>query len=614
MTVVDVLKAWQQQENRAAGSRKSGGTTGASSRALSGEGEGAGAGQGSRSFSSLSASEAAVWRGLLIRHGLGTADDKTIERLAEAIRRPGAEVALALAGLRRKGWVQAVRKGFGEHLIRIPLGCAEEGLAEGFSGFGGMTAEIAEADLQEPASEARGLQADLFAALLALSKEPAAVTARGTLAKRTLAKLEKRLRVDPLALRAVGFAYVHCDVYSESVALVLDILLREGLVRQEAGRLSPVKERVARWLGESERFRAARLYEDWRSLCLPLFPAWLQLAVLLLERQQAGEWVRVFDLTAVLKRAGAISCCASRAEGENDAELPGEELARRWLRPLASLGWLETGRTRDGEPAVRWPLSMWGPQEESEPSAASGRAHFYVQPDFEIIVPPGLPLETRWRLETLAERKVADVVSIYSLSRDSCTSALRAGWKGGDLLAFLREHAYSGLPESVERMLAHWTGGEQVGEKGLEEDSLLFPDGTGGEARSSVTGRSGEEACPGTFRLLIQPNRGQEELAVSIPVYEELFPGWREVPAAWLRECRPCHLSTRVEIARQAVSWRASLLLRSADGSRERTLHPLGVVQQEGEWIAIGYSADESSVREPLSAWSSIQLLLPPRQ
>ena len=97
---------------------------------------------------------------------------------------------------------------------------------------------------------------------------------------------------------------------------------------------------------------------------------------------------------------------------------------RNWLVALSGLGWLDLGENGEGELVFRWSVKPVFAHQNGE-SRLGAEELFYIQPDFEIIVPPEVSFRVRWELELYCENVAMDVMSIYRLSRASIAAATR---------------------------------------------------------------------------------------------------------------------------------------------------------------------------------------------
>jgi hypothetical protein len=350
---------------------------------------------------------------------------------------PGAELRIGLAGLRAAGIIVTARKAWGELQHALPddaLGAWQLAL------YGAPDAAAADAGVELTASAPGALDDDVFALLAYAAKNELALTQRGTLHKRHLHALQGELTLaasEPL--QRMGPAYAFADTYDAGTAVVLDAALRLGLLAASGSALSVQPAPLRAWLRRPRAARDAVLRMAWTERLWPAEPL-LQHAAAAAERAPRGVWLALPRLAAWLARF---------------ADAPAETLAElasvRWLEPLAALGWLELGRcARTGEPLLRIP------PEAGDAPEQPGR--FYVQPDFELIVPPDVPADVRWELERYAERRSSDQVHVYAVTRSSVRFACENGATADEMAGFLEEHAMFGLPDNVRQAIGQWAG------------------------------------------------------------------------------------------------------------------------------------------------------------
>lgn len=135
---------------------------------------------------------------------------------------------------------------------------------------------------------------------------------------------------------------------------------------------------------------------------------------------------------------------------------------RGWLYALAGWGYGEVGEDQSGALAFRWliePQILLYP--EREMVSETEPCGFYMQPDFEMLVPPEAGPDVIWMLEQCAERVTRDRMSIYRLTRERFISALARGYELHEVMEFLDQYALTGIPENVRIALADW--GKETG-------------------------------------------------------------------------------------------------------------------------------------------------------
>ncbi len=253
----------------------------------------------------------------------------------------------------------------------------------------------------------------------------------------------------------MSLKYAYADVYPLKTALVLDMLLKMGLLEMDDEGLRLQEEQLRSFLHATRARQNERLYRLWKELAFPAY-AWQQHAVLLLETIPEGEWFAPEMLLSSLRRYGL----AEGAENSDDAAERVRLLREQWLEPLTGLGWLERGCIglgREGQGGAstyyRWRWRAAGTEGEAVEEMPGA---FLVQPDFEILVPPDVPLWVQWELICLCDPPVRDVLSVTKLTKASLKYALEQGRTADDVLYFLEEHAAYGLPDNVRLTVEQW--------------------------------------------------------------------------------------------------------------------------------------------------------------
>ena len=81
---------------------------------------------------------------------------------------------------------------------------------------------------------------------------------------------------------------------------------------------------------------------------------------------------------------------------------------------------------------------------------------FIVQPNHEVLASSYLAPELRWTLNHVAALHQADQVATYKLSAESIYDGLRSDISLDEILAFLRTHSRTGVPQNVEISIREW--------------------------------------------------------------------------------------------------------------------------------------------------------------
>jgi hypothetical protein len=271
---------------------------------------------------------------------------------------------------------------------------------------------------------------------------------------------------------------------------------RLGLVQLMPGAVRVRRDAIEQVATDAAaRCRAARL-ADARAALDPD-------AQLLFDRLLAapvGAWTRRTDLLslATVSRHGmpraywhsGMTHSAHESEWRDDS-------ARQVLTELFHCAAVEVGRLPDGAEVARIAPGL----REPPPAAASGRA--YVQPSFEVILPPDIDFAAAVDIARIAEiRRVEDVATL-TLSAASVAQARRAGLTAAEILAIPERLAPGAVPQNVSATLAEWARVPEPAR--LFETAVLVCADPGVAARvreaAAVRALLGGELAPGVFAV-----------------------------------------------------------------------------------------------------------------
>jgi len=297
--------------------------------------------------------------------------------------------------------------------------------------------------------ESREAKADLvldMVTLLGLAADgPAKLSGKGGLPKRIGESWANRLTLTVESGRRIVAGRRAMLTLPDNAAVVLDLLLRAGLVAIRDGWLEPSADAVAGWMGKGDTGMRKAAYLLWLRAFAPEHPlarhvAWLLPAV------PQGSWVDC----AALERAWRDGLSALGLDGGDTAG---------WIEqlvPLREAGWLAFGETPDGATAIRpmYPLST-----EDEGSSLPGfpfGGPLYVQPDFELLLPAGGSYALHAVLERFADLAAGGRMHVYRLTGRSVKRALGRGWSVKTILDVLGHAAAGGVPEEVVRGIRDW--------------------------------------------------------------------------------------------------------------------------------------------------------------
>ncbi|HZG84496.1 helicase-associated domain-containing protein [Paenibacillus sp.] len=567
-------------------------------------------------------------------------DAGALERASRG-RLTGYEAELGIERLRGRGIVETRRKAWGETIHTLAPGL----LADWQAVFApGLREAATPEEAVEPSYEPKAGFAKLLLFFVAeAATNGLTLTQKGTFHKKDVQRLASRIDVANEDLAGLAVDYLHRDKLDKPLAVLFDAALRLGLLRPGPGAVEPAPERIAAWLARPNGAIQEELTALWWDVYTPA-DVWLQHAAAAIRGLPAGRWFSLRRLADALLAAGV----PTNGRTEEEAR---EAIAAYWAGPMAAFGLLELGACADG-PAVRRP----------EPQRADEDDGWYVQPDFDVIVPPTAPFAARWELEACAEYAGGDTVDRYRLTKASWERALARGREPERLLAALKAHALYGVPEPVETALRQWSAA--YGAVTLEDVTLLrcrdakdaayirgdeelsaclvaqlgeldfIVDRSKAKAladrlqRQGFSLRQAGERAPAAMEPSEDAAKPEEAARRSAPsgiVYSRrnaaLFPldpspeGTKPlrdklaaVPQAWLRSLRKYHASTTRELLEAAIDVRTKVRL-VVDG-REVDFVPKRVAPSGADWVAQGYiDGEEASVTA--AACGEAQLLVP---
>ncbi|WMT42528.1 helicase-associated domain-containing protein [Paenibacillus sp. D2_2] len=453
---------------------------------------------------------------------------------------------------------------------------------------------------------------DLFRGLTWIAHHGLPLTAKGTIHQKSLHKWLEQVELTEQDVVGLNLRYPHQEVYPAHAAVMLDMLLALGVIRKERGSWSLNAHELSQWLSRPVQQMNDLLFREVMLRYVPDDVALTHFTFRLIAADLVeGQWYSLHEVHASLTKQRMLH-----------EELPQDKLLwmRSWLEALCGLGWLDLGETQEGELVFRWSMKPLFTEQDAM-SLLIAEECFYIQPDFEIIVPPEVSYRVRWELELYCENVTMDVMSIYRLSRTSIAAATQQGRTVEEAIDFL-QNGSAGIPDNVLLSLKQWA--KEMGRTSLAEVQLLRCKDEEAASRIAAHPELGgmlEQIGPLVFivdqdrlnkvekvleELSLSPPRpglGQSlelkyiqletdaeiveqeathnrditdqqawiyngrdyqfyERDISIPKGDQLFPGMQDIPGVWLRELRKYHPSTARKIAQQALEWKAKMILK----------------------------------------------------
>lgn len=546
-----------------------------------------------------------IWRRFA---GQGFDDDKL--RSLRFPRLSGVEAQLAFISLRQQGWVRAVKRGWGERLYFIPfdkLQILQEGCGP---------VEALETGSMPPASvrlqqEARsGIAIDMFNVLVYMAKNRVSLTAKGILHKKCIQKLGGEIALTPYDVEGLALHYDHADAYPPHVAMVLDLLFTFELVVAEQGELKLNRTALRRWLMLSREAMDRSVLLHMMERYIPNsaeFQHWTWR--ICHSSLSGGVWYRAWQMPA------AVSEPLEGGASTGKELLPEE--AASWLRLLTGCGYTDLGIDDDGQFLFRWRVAPSSLLDGSE-GADTGSSGLFIQPDFDILIPPNVPNSVKFQAACCTERILDDVMTVYRLTRDSVMQAAKAGMEPEGIAAFFSKHAAAGTPENVQAALYQW--GKEMDRAGLNE-SLRYEEAPP-EEDTELAGTDGNDRYPMQWGTRSRPSCGlirpaRSELALepddTLPDPSSVIPDLNRIPVMWTRDWRSYHGSTAKQMMEQALELSAKLEI-AVDGSRMEFI-PFQILRQPWKISGALYDPDSDKtgaiVELGEGEWREMRLVIP---
>jgi hypothetical protein len=568
----------------------------------------------------------------------------------------GAEVKVGLDRLRGYGIICTFRKSWGELLYVLPR--------DGFHLWQSLLSSSLNISFFQKEScleksvrpegleslepcpvDSRGMAQQLFLLLWYADNYELTLTAKGTLHKKRLQKLAEIISLPNEPWSGIATHYTFSEHYEVGFALLLDVSMRLGLIRSEASMLSLDKLALHNWLDLSFEQQQLRLYTLWKELFV-LVPVWMQHSITLMEKMVAidQEWSSVEQILHFLR----------------DQHIPLDALGvkelkalllERWLIPLHSSRWIELAVDGAGGHWFRWLLNV-GPFTEEDDSPSSGS--FYVQPDFELLLPPDVAPRIEWEAAAFAEPRSADLLRVYRITKESFHKALEKGYSGDNIAQLLQSHSIHQVPQSLMLTLQEWS--KQYGKLTFCEVTLLrcvsvemaeaiknstacqsYVEANLGEKDFLVKKDQAEafrkqlEQMGYSPQILLQneanhlPARSKDsepreglfqvqdplqlyELEPNFPLLTDMYPHMQEIPPLWLKEYRGYHASTGKDMIRKAIEWQCYLRLRKE--GVDRKVVPKDLREDRNGWCLIGLE-EYREVSLASEDWGEMKLILP---
>jgi hypothetical protein len=562
-------------------------------------------------------------------------DQQALEAAALAEGYSGAHVKASLAILRKKGIVFGLRKSWGEELLLLP----EDMLPLWQKLLFPVSLVEAEREALEMGDTfgSTGMAAyDVLHLLYYLRRSPVKNTRQGSLPKAAVRKLEQSLLVQDSDLKDADIRSAFPDAYGPALSSVMDMAIRAGLVRLVDEEWSLHKPTLGEWLDQPLEAIMQELYQKWAE-CAKGGEAWELHAWTQVEEAVPGKWYILDRLFEWLRDCGMINRI-------NDQDL--EHFVQARLIPMQAFGWIRLMRLPGNETAFCLSFPLRGCTAIT-PTPYSG---VIVQSDLEIILMPSPPAALLWELMSWCEGTSRGDIYVFRITKDSIKRGVEQGITAEHMTEVLSSSSCVPVDDRVLSTIKDWAGRLrgtlqtgvtllQLEDPSLQElvesheacskhlhnkigDSTYIVSPSHAEAllkemdklgiaifRNKEEDTLGHPISTGTIPNPVLIPKLQDPVFAASVLEEDYTSEWRNVPASWWKEAGKYHMSTRKDIVRKAIDWKAPIRLLSHEGASWDII-PRAIKEEEGGWAIQGLRGHES-ITVHSGEWDGITLILP---
>lgn len=417
------------------------------------------------------------------------------------------------------------------------------------------------------------------------------LTNKGNLFRKTIDALKGLTPFEDKQLTGLQLQLTAQEDLPISIAFMLDILVKMSVLQLEAGEWKIQDDGLQTWLNLDYRAANKKLLTI---LCENYVPArkYQQQIVALLTcaRIQQGE---ICILDNVVSKLPLCQSDTTRLKEEQTLWL------NSWLYVLAQCGWLEQGKLvqNTSVTVVRWRGEQFELVHETKQELNVLDQSLIVQPDLEILVPPEVPLATRYELELLTECVRLDVMSQYRLTKSKYCLALEFG---------LSWRLPIDLPAHIGITIAEWTREVNLTQANHTSLGVSKPKSklkSNSKNISKSTLRSGKINAP----CFVEPNPKLPtyEVGVEEPDFTQAFPDFDTVPLKWREQLSSYHPSTLRHLMEQAIIWQIKVELQW--GEQRVSIIPNTIYDEPDGWRVVGVIPSSSEGKLVLQSIPSKQ-------
>ncbi|EGL81651.1 hypothetical protein CathTA2_2837 [Caldalkalibacillus thermarum TA2.A1] len=552
---------------------------------------------------------------------------------------------LGLIGLRRKGLVYTLRRQRGEVAYSMPEDIRES-LYEAYLDVNQVQLwEVCQEEVINLRAVQPSVLVDLFWFMYVWRQEKdncIPLTKRKSIHKRFLRMCEEKLTNRKVNLEGCPLAVTDRETYSKQMALLLDFMTRQQLIRWYKHSLVLDLDQVDQWMGNSRQEMSIRFLDYWFSHYVPS-ATWLQryLADMKHLLRTRADSPAATGTTAGIQGSDWVYLLSPVEAWEDNYALPPAQdiiarLEQEIILPLMGLGLVEYAETPQGE-------KVWRYRWEHEQCCP-----WWVQPHLEVLVPQVIPFRDLWRLTQYLALDAWQDMLVLRLDQAYVQSMASGGHALEKWFIWLEQNSSTPVPETFKEQLKLWLKQPnqvklqemvvlEVNQEELAQAILEMPELQPFELRAATPrlllaekGRVDEIAhvlhkkgihlsteknddtpwplIPFDHELIAFPRDKYRQLKVenAFPDWTEAIPAWKQLPETWKKHFTSYHAKTKRDIVQQAVTHQLRLKIEDDRGS-VATIEAVDFGMEHGEWVV----SDQEGKTYKLNQLNRLQLLFP---
>jgi hypothetical protein len=520
---------------------------------------------------------------------------------------------IGLTRLRRKGIIYTLRRTWGELAFVIP--------DELIRSFRMIIVPLRSSWEVKPCTLPNNLSYhildDMLQALNNVKNRPLLLTKKGYIQRKSLNSLFEGVRICEETVEGLEEKSLHHPFYKPHEVLLLGILGTNQLLECKEDKI---------YAGDVTTF-VSNPFPHLQKCLLEAFSKHLDLDT----RLQF-----LFDIMTGLTEGTIYSL--QEIIQSMDVHAPDYHTAyQKLVAPLATYGFIHTLQKEDSD--VSW---KWNEGREIQDG-------FYIQPNFELLVPSFATVSLRWEISTFASYLKKSEMLTFKLSKESIRPYFDEGRTDEELLSFIQKKSLTPIPENIAQAVRDWYNEHKqvsffdarlmkVKDPRMADEIVQIPsiaeclltrvgdcyfsvdltkwdqlvaelEGRGLSA-TALQGLMDKREPKKPFSLYDKQDEIQEYKVDSVfPELEDAFPGLRELPKMWLANYQRYHGSTLRELIQKAIQLNLQVKLEK-DGA-EYVLQLDSLTNHHGYWTVIGQDPHGNRWQGDLEHIDKIQISLP---